>query len=209
MTRTTPRDAAATRQGLIDAATALFAERGFDGARVDAIASRAGVNKAMISYHFGGKGGLYGAILAENLGWILERLAELDREPLPADVKLARFVSIFGSLHSRRPGLSAMVLREAMSAGRHLDAQLLSSLSRIFASVQSIVAQGIAEGVFRKVDPLFTHHTVIGAITFFFAARPLRDRLIAEGVVHVAPPDPARFVAHVQELLSRGLSKGV
>src|SRR6185295_1241672 len=96
------RDAVATRQSLLDAATTLFAERGFDGARVDEIARRAGVNKAMISYHFGGKKALYNAILADDFGWVLERLAELDREPLPADVKLARFISIFGSLHTRR-----------------------------------------------------------------------------------------------------------
>jgi len=201
------RDAVATRQSLLDAATTLFAGRGFDGARVDEIARRAGVNKAMISYHFGGKKALYNAILADDFGWVLERLAELDREPLPADVKLARFISIFGSLHTRRPGLSAMMLREAMSAGRHLEPTLLPSLSRIFASVQSIVGQGIAEEVFRQVDPLFMHHTVIGSIAFFFAARPLRDRLIAEGIVPVRPPDPARFIAHLQELLARGLSK--
>jgi len=74
-------------------------------------------------------------------------------------------------------------------------------------AVQSIVAQGIAENVFREVDPLFTHHTVLGSLSFFFAVRPLRDRLIAEGVVPVRTPDPARFIAHVQELLARGLSK--
>jgi len=205
--RTAARDALATRQSLLDAASALFAERGFDGAKVDEIARSAGVNKAMISYHFGGKKGLYNAILAGDFGWMLERLAELDREPLPADVRLARFISIFGSLHARRPGLSAMMLREAMSAGRYLDPKLMPTFSRIFASVQSIVAQGVAENVFRDVDPLFTHHTVIGAIAFFFAARPLRDRLIAEGVMPVPAPDPARFIAHVQELLARGLSE--
>ena len=203
------RDAIATRQALLDAGTALFAERGFDGAKIEELARRAGVNKAMISYHFGGKRGLYNAILSGDFAWVLERLAELDREPLPADVKLARFISIFGSLHTRRPGLSAMMLREAMSAGRYLDPALLPTLSRIFASVQSIVAQGIAEKVFRDADPLFMHHTVIGAIAFFFAARPLRDRLIAEGVVPVPPPDPARYIAHLQELLARGLAKEV
>src|SRR5262245_39400006 len=94
------RDAVATRQALLDAGRTVISERGYDGARVDEIARRAGVNKAMISYHFGGKQGLYNAILSENFGWVLEKLAELDREPLPADVKLARFVAIFGALHN-------------------------------------------------------------------------------------------------------------
>jgi len=53
--RTRRRDAAATRDALLAAGTELFAERGYDGVPVWAIAKEAGVNKAMINYHFGGK----------------------------------------------------------------------------------------------------------------------------------------------------------
>ena len=201
------RDAAATREALESAATELFAEVGFDGATVDAIALRAGVNKTMINYHFSGKQGLYTAILERDFGWALERLAELDLEPIAADAKLSRFVAIFGELHTRRPGLSAMMLREAMSGGRHLDPALLPKVRGIFSAVQAIVARGVAEGRFREVDPLFMHHTVVGCLVFFFAARPLRDRMIAEGIVPVPPPDPNAFIRHVQELLDRGLRK--
>jgi len=201
------RDAEATREALLAAGTSLFADRGYDGATVDAIAERARVNKAMINYHFEGKHGLYTAILKRDFGWALTRLSELTHEPARADAKLARFVAIFGELHQRRPGLSAMMLREAMSGGRELDPTLLPDMRRIFEAVQSIVAQGIGEGTFRDVDPLFMHHTVIGSLAFFFAAKPLRDRMIASGVVPVAPPDPQKFVAHVQELLARGLAK--
>ena len=45
---------AGTREALLAAGTELFAERGYDGVPVWEIADRAGVNKAMISYHFGG-----------------------------------------------------------------------------------------------------------------------------------------------------------
>jgi hypothetical protein len=51
------------------------------------------------------------------------------------------------------------------------------------------------------------HHTVVGCLAFFFAAQPLRDRMIRERVVAVPRPDPEAFVAHVQELLARGLAK--
>jgi AcrR family transcriptional regulator len=56
------RDAERTRQALIDAALAEFAAKGRGGARVSEIAARAGVNKQLISYYFGGKNGLYQAI---------------------------------------------------------------------------------------------------------------------------------------------------
>jgi TetR/AcrR family transcriptional regulator len=57
------RDAERTRQALIDAALAEFAAKGRQGARVSEIAARAGVNKQLISYYFGGKDGLYEAIV--------------------------------------------------------------------------------------------------------------------------------------------------
>jgi AcrR family transcriptional regulator len=201
------RDSEATREALLAAATELFADRGFAAATVDAIAARARVNKAMINYHFEGKQGLYTAILRRDFGWAVMRLSELTREPIRADEKLSRFVAIFGELHQRRPGLSAMMLREAMSGGRGLDPTLLPDLRSIFGAVQAIVAQGVSEETFRDVDPLFMHHTVVGSLAFFFAVKPLRDRMIAEGVVPMAPPDPRAFVSHVQELLARGLAK--
>jgi AcrR family transcriptional regulator len=201
------RDSEATRHALMTAATGLFAERGFDGTTVDAIAVGARVNKAMINYHFQGKHGLYTAILKRDFEWALTRLDELTSERVSAAAKLARYVAIFGELHQRRPGLSAMMLREAMSAGRGLDPALLQNIRRIFEVVQAIVAQGIAEGIFREVDPLFTHHTVIGCLAFFFAVKPLRDRMIEDGIVSTDAPDPQEFVTHVQELLARGLAK--
>ena len=57
------RDPAATRQALLRAAEELFSARGFDGVPIEDIAERAGVNKALISYHFRGKRGLYAAVL--------------------------------------------------------------------------------------------------------------------------------------------------
>ena len=53
------RDADATRAALLGAATEVFAEVGYAGARVDEIAERARVNKRMIYEYFGDKQGLY------------------------------------------------------------------------------------------------------------------------------------------------------
>jgi len=52
-----------TRQSIMKAAVALFAERGYEGASVRAIVSKAGVNQAAINYHFKGKDGLYLEVL--------------------------------------------------------------------------------------------------------------------------------------------------
>lgn len=60
-----PRDAAATRKQLLDAAAALFAERGFDRTTVRDIAERAGVNQALLFRYFGSKDGLFAEALAQ------------------------------------------------------------------------------------------------------------------------------------------------
>src|SRR2546427_976328 len=67
------RDAAATRDALLAAGTELFAERGYDGVPVWAIAQKAGVNKAMINYHFGGKRKLYRAIVSATFGEMVDQ----------------------------------------------------------------------------------------------------------------------------------------
>lgn len=60
------RDAERTRRALLESALAEFAAKGRAGARVSEIATRAGVNKQLISYYFGGKDGLYRALVE---GW--------------------------------------------------------------------------------------------------------------------------------------------
>ncbi|MGN6694992.1 MAG: TetR/AcrR family transcriptional regulator [Aquihabitans sp.] len=54
-----------SRERLLDAALTEFAEHGFAGARVEAIAKRSGLNKQLISHYFGGKRGLYDAVMRE------------------------------------------------------------------------------------------------------------------------------------------------
>ena len=56
------RDPERTRERILEAALIEFGEHGFAGARISAIAGRAGVNEQLISYYFDGKEGLYGAL---------------------------------------------------------------------------------------------------------------------------------------------------
>ncbi len=61
------RDPEGTKRRILDAALDEFAAKGLDGARVDAIAARAGVNKRMLYYYFGSKDHLYRAVLRNRL----------------------------------------------------------------------------------------------------------------------------------------------
>jgi TetR/AcrR family transcriptional regulator len=81
------RDPERTRRRILDAAAAEFGAHGYSGARISAIAARAGVNQQLISYYFDGKEGLYRA-LAED--W-QERAEELVAPDTPLPEQLRRF----------------------------------------------------------------------------------------------------------------------
>jgi TetR/AcrR family transcriptional regulator len=200
------KDSELTRALLVQAGSRLFALRGIDGATVDEIAREAGVNKAMISYHFGGKEQLYGAILQEALDAARERLQAIKSSDATPPEKLARYVATFAELQSDRPNLASMLLRELLSGGRFIGKDNLAPFLSIFESVRAILAEGIARGEFRPVSPLLTHLSIVGAIVFFFATEPFRQRLITEGRLPIEPPTADDFVRHMQDLALRSLA---
>jgi TetR/AcrR family transcriptional regulator len=89
------RDPERTRARILDAAKAEFGAKGFAGARVSDIADRAGVNKQLISYYFGGKEGLYTEL---NNQWrqVSDQLSSADR---PLDEVVAGYT--MSTLHDR------------------------------------------------------------------------------------------------------------
>ena len=200
------RDSGRTRDALITAGTDLFARHGFEGTRVEQIARKARINKAMINYHFGGKAGLYRAILLSLFTPALERIRVLRESPEPADVLLRSFVKDFSEMVARQPSLPVMVVREALSGGRHLDRQVLPCFTAIFSVVREISEKGTRDRTFRQVDPLLTHLSLIGSLVFFFITAPLRNRLISEAHVRARNPEPEAYVRHVQDLMTRALA---
>ena len=86
-----------TRGRLLDAARALFSERGFEDVTVRDICAAAGANLALVNYYFGDKQGLYREIAEEAVA-ILRRFNEVATSPpagSTAEQKLAHFVRVF------------------------------------------------------------------------------------------------------------------
>jgi AcrR family transcriptional regulator len=79
------RDPERTRQRILEAALHEFAARGFAGARVDAIARRAGSNKRMLYHYFGDKEGLFRAVLRHKVN---ERNARVEALAAGRDYEL-------------------------------------------------------------------------------------------------------------------------
>lgn len=205
--QTRRRDAAGTRDALLAAGAELFAERGYDGVPVAAIAQKAGVNKAMISYHFGGKRKLYMAIVSATFGEIVAGVERLADSPRPAPAVLRELIAVVGDMATRRhPHFCAMMLREVVAGGKNLDPELIDKPARILGAVQRIVARGVHDGDFRPVDPLLTHLSLVGSLVFFFATTRFRERVLANRRPAIKPPDAAAYVKHIQDLLTHGLA---
>src|SRR5919106_681017 len=197
------RDAGATRDALLATGAELFAERGYDGVPVWAIARKAGVNKAMINYHFGGKRNLYQAIVSATFAEIVASVERLAHSPRPAPEVLRELVATVGDLATRRhPHFCTMMLREVLGGGKHLDPELIDKPARVLGAVQRIVARGVRDGDLRPVDPLLTHLSLVGSLVFFFATARFRERVLAKRRTAIEPPDATAYVKHFQDLLT-------
>ena len=100
------RDPERTRQALLDAALAEFAEKGRAGARTSEIAARAGVNKQLISYHFGGKDGLYRALA--------QRWLDREQEFADPDLPLGDLVVAYMRETVAQRDLTRLFLRDSV-----------------------------------------------------------------------------------------------
>ncbi len=102
------RDADRTRRALLDAARREFADKGLAGARTSEIAERAGVNKQLISYYFGGKQGLYDAIVEQ---WLAQ-----EREMADPSVSLDELIGRYLAVTRAQPDLQRLFIRQNLEA---------------------------------------------------------------------------------------------
>src|ERR1017187_4160324 len=87
------RDSVETRATILKAAENIYAESGMAGARTDAIAAAAGVNKALLYYYFKSKEGLYQAVVGSQLQEFQQQTREILSAKGPAGPILMRYVS--------------------------------------------------------------------------------------------------------------------
>lgn len=189
----------------MQAATELFAARGFDGVPVESIAERAGANKAMINYHFGGKRGLYQAILVETFDEIGTEIRAISERPDDARKQIAAFVDFVLELGTtRRVAFPALFLREVLS-GEGPDLEVFKRLGMVVSSVMEIVRRGVAEGVLRPIDPFNAYFMLMAPMSLFLATQPVRVWGYEKGLLPFAPPPPTEFAEQLKQTLLQGL----
>jgi len=164
-----------TRLKVIEAATEEFAGKGLAGARVDNIARSAGVNKAMIYYHFSSKENLYRIIIETHIEKIVAVLS-LAVEP-SADMESSllalsqRYHAVFGSDH-RFPRI---LMHELAGGGSIFKEVMIKNIrQRGFpARMVQKIEEGIGAGIFRPVDPRQAMISFLGMNLFYLLVSPI------------------------------------
>jgi AcrR family transcriptional regulator len=198
------RDPDATRRALVSAGAALFGEMGYDAVSIDDVASRAGVNKALISYHFGGKRGLYAEILASGFREIASRLEAAEAAAPDAAAAVRGLLRAFDAFRREHPEFPGLFMREVLSTG--VEPRVVPHLVSILGVVRRIAARGEREGVFRRVDPLLLHFGLVGPLVFFASTEEARQRAAATLDLPFAMPGMPEFLEHLERLTLRGLA---
>lgn len=194
-----------TDEALLDAATQVFSEHGFAGARVDSIARLAKANKAMIYYHFGSKRDLYRAVLLRLFKGVLEEIERVGRNEPDPRRRLILFYAGVARIFSERPALPQIMLREVLSGGAAIDPETTKTLSGILAFVVSAIDQGVKERVIRPAHPLIVHLSALAPLLLFFASQPFRAKVLPNAAPGVPLPTPEQMLEHLALLIERGL----
>jgi AcrR family transcriptional regulator len=175
------RDRKSSANLILEAAIEEFSQYGLAGARIERIAERARVNKAMIYYHFRSKELLYQTIIERHLDklrhFFKERMVWLDD---PED--LFRNLAEFYNSQFVNPVFIPILLREIASGGE----RIINTFAEFMAEgpmhkLRSFIEGSIEQGSFRKIDSRQTIASFIGMNLFYLIMSPLINKILEIG----------------------------
>lgn len=184
----------ATRRAILEAALHEFAAEGVAGARTDAIARAAGVNKALLYYYYKDKEALYGAVLDHVFSGLIARVTRvLDRDMPPHDKILAYAAAHFDYI-AESPIFPKVVLGEMIRGGRRVSPHIERLVTTYFRPLQArlleIFRAGIAAGEIRAVDPQNFVLSMVAMNVFYFASA-----VFLRTLMNADPLSPERVAA--------------
>jgi TetR/AcrR family transcriptional regulator len=196
-----------TRAAILRAAVEEFANEGIAGARTEAIARAARVNKALLYYYFKDKETLYGAVLDQVFSGLAARMNEVVKQPLPPREKILAYAGAHFDYIAASPIYPKVVQREMMRAGRGGSPHIRRLVERFLRPVEQklveAISQGIASGEFRRVDPLQFLLSMVAMNVFYFGSAPVIA--VITGKDPLAPERVAARRAAVLDFISAAL----
>lgn len=190
---------AARKQDILDAALSVFAEHGFEAARLDDVAARAGVAKGTLYLHFADKEELFEEVVRGAVTPIVERLGALATAPdIPIDKALEALFSVFERdvLGTERKLVIRLVIAEGPRFPRIAEFYYRSVVGRIMPLIRKMAERAIERGELSS-DALSRYPQLIAA--------PLLVAVIWDALfARIEPLDFADFFRAHREMLTAG-----
>lgn len=191
----TPAD---VRTRIIEAALEDFALLGFEGARMPAIAKRAGVGHPLVHYHFGGKEALWRAAVEHAFRPLVEPYATAlgDLQDLPPMEALKVLVRRFILFSGRHPHVGMLVSRESMIGGPRLRWLAKTVIAPMHQAVGTVLKAAVDSGQIKSFPEANLIQALIGSVVQFYSAGPLLRELYKLDPLH-----PKRIDEHADILM--------
>jgi TetR/AcrR family transcriptional regulator len=165
-----------TRELILEAASGVFAEHGYEGARVDELARAAGVNKATLYYQIGDKEAIYHAVITRVLTRTANEVCARVAATEGCEEKIRRYINIFARNAGSMRYASPIMLREVASGGRNLPESAVQQMGRLLGALSEAIAEGTQTGLFRPVNEFMVHMMIVGSLMLYSANEPIRRR---------------------------------
>jgi TetR/AcrR family transcriptional regulator len=196
-----------SRAAILEAAVREFSREGVAGARIDAIARSARVNKALLYYYFKDKEALYSAVLDQVFGGLTVAVNPAFALNVPPREKILSYVRAHFDYVAAHPLYPRIVQGEMMSTGRNGSSQLDRIVKQYFrplaGQLSQVLSEGMAAGDFRRVDPMQVVPSMISVIVFYFINAPAMRSMT--GIDPLQPKQIASRRAAVLDFISAAL----
>jgi TetR/AcrR family transcriptional regulator len=196
-----------SRAAILDAAIEEFAEHGIAGARTDAIARAAGVNKALLYYYFKDKEAIYQAVLDHVFSGLRDTVVPKLEGNLPPRERVLNYLGAYFDYIANNPRFPRVVQGEWIRSGSDRIGQMKrvaqSYFRPIYQRLGEVLREGIEAGEFRPIDPMHFVPSMVAVIVFYFSAAPVIKTLMK--VDPLAPEQIAVRRAFVLDFISAAL----
>ena len=190
---------------LLDAALAVFFEKGFAAARLDDIATRAGVSKGTVYLYFDSKEDVFAALVRDIPQAKVEQVRAVAADAsVPADELLQRVMRFVGGFlrDERMMKFPRLIIAEAGNFPHLAEIYKREVISRGIEILSTIIKRGVAEGAFREVDPRHAGYAALAPLLFVALWRTTFERF------DDAPLDAQAFVEQHIDNFVRGIRRG-
>jgi AcrR family transcriptional regulator len=177
------------RAQILRSARSIFIEKGYLAARVEDVARRAGLSKGAVYFYFSSKRELFLALVRDEHENTYSFLDQAEHDDRPAAVKLIdlgqKYLDYFAGLKS--PPRFFLMMSEQAIRDDEIREELHAVHQRFVDAATRILAQGMAEGTFRELDPLALAQILKALIDGFagqsaIGVRPDKEKLANDGI---------------------------